>query len=67
MSYSFFTVQLVGIPLTPVDQLFILEALTNVPDDDTSTTQLDRQNLADIFVARHLIWLKLEQSLNIPA
>lgn len=51
----FCTVQPDGMPLTPVVQLDIDAALTNVPFDDVQLTQLVVQSVADISVARHLM------------
>lgn len=48
-------VQLLGIPLGPKGQDDIDAALTNVPEEATPETQLPRQLVAEIFVARHLI------------
>ena len=61
------TVQLLGIPLTPVVQLLILAAFVNVPLDATPLTKSNVQRYALIsVVARHLIELRLVQLKNIP-
>lgn len=50
------TVQPDGIPEVPEDQPVILAALTKVPEVVcTPSTQYDKQLLADMSVARHLI------------
>ena len=53
--YAFVTVQPDGIPFSPVGQLDIDDAFTNVPDDETSSSQTLVQSVADILVARHFI------------
>ena len=52
---SLTTVQLVGIPLSPVVQDDIFGSFMNVPEEATSVTQLFVQLLAEISVARHLM------------
>lgn len=44
-----------GIPLTPVVQFVIEESLIKVPVGATRFTQLVKQLLADMSVARHVI------------
>ena len=66
MYHSVTTVQPVGIPLGPVVQLSIFAFLTNVPLEATPFNQDEVQSLAEISVARHLMWFRLVQPSNIP-
>ena len=52
-------------PLVPVGHEFMDEALVNVPDELTLLTQLFRQPVAEVFVARHLMDDSFEQFWNI--
>ena len=48
------TVQPLGIPDAPDGQLFIDDAFSNVPDEETPSSQSEVHSDVDMFVARHL-------------
>ena len=55
------TVQPEGIPLSPVDQSFIDEALVKVPEDETPFNQSSVQLGTGILVAKHVTLLRFSQ------
>ncbi len=59
------TVQPEGIPLIPVVQLFIVDALVNVPEEETPDNQFFVQLVAEISVAKQVILLRFVQPENI--
>ena len=61
---AFFTVQPLGMPLTPVVHDVMLAALVNVPLEATPLNQDIVELLSE--VARHLIEFRLVQPANIP-